>query len=72
MPPPNAPMAERIMHRTSIPTYVGSNPTGRTNIQEIHMLQFLKCLFGFHGAVEIDHTIDGDEIKVCRSCLKVK
>ncbi|OOV81418.1 hypothetical protein B1201_10100 [Acinetobacter sp. ANC 5600] len=37
---------------------------------EKSMLQFLKCLFGFHGAVEIDHTIDGDEIKVCRSCLK--
>ncbi|AGQ07130.1 hypothetical protein AB994_3859 (plasmid) [Acinetobacter baumannii] len=34
------------------------------------MLQFLKCLFGFHGAVEINHTIEGDEIKVCRSYWK--
>ncbi len=34
------------------------------------MLQFLKCLFGFHGVTEIDHTIDGDEIKACRDCLK--
>ena len=34
------------------------------------MLQFLFCLFGFHGAVEIDHTIDNEEIKVCRDCLK--
>lgn len=33
------------------------------------MLRFLKCLFGFHGVTEIDHTVD-DEIKVCRDCLK--
>ncbi len=45
------------------------NPAG-TQIQEIHMLQFLKCLFGFHGAIEIDYTIDDEEIKVCRDCLK--
>ena len=63
-------MAERIMHRTSIPTYVGSNPTGRANIQEIRMLQLLMCLFGLHGATEIDYTIDDEEIKVCRDCLK--
>ncbi|GEM_PF-260101 len=63
-------MAERIMHRTSIPTYVGSNPTGRANIQEIHMLRFLLCLFGLHGATEIDYTVDDEEIKVCRDCLK--
>jgi len=44
------------------------NPAG-AQIQEIHMLQFLKCLFGFHGAIEIDYTIDGEEIKVCRDCL---
>ena len=36
------------------------------------MLQFLKCLFGFHGATEIDHTIDDEEINVCRNCGKVK
>ena len=34
------------------------------------MLRFLLCLFGLHGATEIDHTVDGDEIKVCRDCLK--
>ena len=34
------------------------------------MLRFLLCLFGLHGAVEIDHTIDNEEIKVCRDCLK--
>ena len=47
------------------------NPAG-TKIQEIHMLQFIKCLFGFHGAIEIDYTIDDEEIKVCRDCLKGK
>ena len=35
------------------------------------MLQFLKCLFGFHGVTEIYHCKDG-ELKVCRDCLKVK
>lgn len=30
------------------------------------MLQFLKCLFGFHGAVEIGC----DDCKECRDCLK--
>ena len=34
------------------------------------MLRLLMCLFGIHGATEIDHTVDGDEIKVCRDCLK--
>ncbi|WP_286740579.1 MULTISPECIES: hypothetical protein [Acinetobacter] len=37
------------------------------------MLQFLKrlfCLFGLHGATEIDYTVDDEEIKVCRNCLK--
>ncbi len=34
------------------------------------MLQFLKCLFGFHSAVEIDYTVDDEEIKVCRDCMK--
>ena len=34
------------------------------------MLQFLMCLFGFHGATEIEYTIDGKEIKLCRNCLK--
>lgn len=28
------------------------------------------CLFGFHGVTEIDYTVDDDEIKVCRDCLK--
>ena len=39
-------------------------------IQEIHMLRFLLCLFGLHGATEIDYTIDDEEIKVCRDCMK--
>ena len=34
------------------------------------MLQFLKCLLGFHGVTEIDYVIDDEEIKVCRDCLK--
>ena len=34
------------------------------------MLRFLLCLFGLHGATEIDHTIDNKEIKVCRNCVK--
>lgn len=34
------------------------------------MLQFIKCLLGFHGAIEIDYTIGDEEIKVCRDCLK--
>ena len=34
------------------------------------MLRFLMCLFGFHGATEIDYTIDDEGIKVCRDCLK--
>lgn len=34
------------------------------------MLQFLMCLFCFHGATEIEYTDDDKEIKVCRNCLK--
>lgn len=34
------------------------------------MLQFFLCLFGLHGATEIDYTVDDEEIKVCRDCLK--
>lgn len=34
------------------------------------MLQFLICLFGFHGATEIDYNVDGEEIEECRDCLK--
>ena len=34
------------------------------------MLQFLLCLFGLHGATVIDYTVDNEEIKVCRDCLK--
>ena len=50
---------------------ISSNLIGPTKIQENQMLQFIFCLFGFHGATEIDYTID-DEIKVCRDCLKEK
>lgn len=38
--------------------------------KEIHMLQFILCLFGLHGATEIDYTVDNEEIKVCRDCMK--
>ena len=38
--------------------------------KENQMLQFLLCLFGLHGATEIDYTVDDEEIKVCRDCLK--
>ena len=48
----------------------GLNFNAATQIQENKMLQFLLCLFGLHGATEIDHTIDCDEIKVCRRCMK--
>ncbi len=34
------------------------------------MLRFLMCLLGLHGATEIEYTVDGDEVKVCRECLK--
>ena len=43
---------------------------GVPNSKEIHMLRFLLCLFGLHGATEIDYTVDDEEIKVCRDCLK--
>ena len=49
---------------------ISSNLIRPTKIQEIHMLQFLLCLFGLHGATEIDYTVDDEEIKVCRDCLK--
>ena len=48
----------------------GSSPAWRAKIQENKVLRLLMCLFGLHGATEIDHTIDGDEIKVCRECMK--
>jgi len=47
------------------------NPAG-AQIQENKMLRLLMCFFGFHGAIEIDYTIDDEEIKVCRDCLKGK
>ena len=31
-----------------------------------NMLQLLFCLFGLHGATEVDYTADDEEIKVCR------
>ena len=36
------------------------------------MLQFLKCLFGLHGATEVEYSADNKEIEVCRDCLKEK
>ena len=41
-----------------------------SQILEKQMLQFLLCLFGLHGATEMDYTVDNEEIKVCRDCLK--
>ena len=49
---------------------ISSNLIGPTKIQENKMLQFLLCLFGLHGATEIDYTVDDEETKVCRDCLK--
>lgn len=46
------------------------NCLSKTIKKENQMLRFLMCLFGFHGATEIDHTIDDEEIKLCRVCLK--
>ena len=43
---------------------------GVPDSKENKMLQFLLCLFGLHGATEIDYTIDDEEIKVCRDCMK--
>lgn len=34
------------------------------------MLQLLFCLFGLHGATEVDYAADDQEIKVCRDCMK--
>ena len=34
------------------------------------MLQFLFRLFSLQGATEIDYTVDDEEIKECRDCLK--
>jgi len=50
-------------------TSLKMNPAG-TLTQENEILRFLRCLFGFHGATEIDYTIDDEEIKVCRDCMK--
>ena len=48
----------------------GLNFNAATQIQENKVLRFLLCLFGLHGATEIDYTVDDEEIKVCRDCLK--
>lgn len=34
------------------------------------MLRKILCFIGFHGVHETEYTIDGEEIKVCRDCLK--
>lgn len=34
------------------------------------MFRFLLCILGLHGATEIDYTIDDEEIKLCRNCLR--
>ena len=34
------------------------------------MLQLLICLFGLHGATEVDYTDDGEKVKIGRDCLK--
>jgi len=37
---------------------------------EKHMLRFLFCLFGLHGATEVEYPISDEENNVCRDCLK--
>jgi hypothetical protein len=39
-------------------------------IKEKYMFHFLICLFGLHGATEVDYAINDEEIKVCRDCLE--
>lgn len=34
------------------------------------MFRFLMCLFGLHGATEVDYTVYDEEFKVCRNFLK--
>lgn len=34
------------------------------------MIQFIFCLFGLHGATEINYGGEYEEIKECRNCLK--
>ncbi|SCC72704.1 hypothetical protein GA0116959_111114 [Acinetobacter albensis] len=34
------------------------------------MLQFLFCLFGYHGVAEVEYPLTDQEINVCRDCLK--
>jgi len=34
------------------------------------MFRLLMCLFGLHGATEIDYTVDDEEAEVYRDCLK--
>lgn len=36
------------------------------------MFRLLLCLFGLHGASEVEYTIDGDQVIICRECLKEK
>lgn len=54
-----------------IPSFHSHNINGVSFLYgESTMFRFLKCLFGLHGATEVDYTIDNEEIKVCRDCLK--
>ena len=34
------------------------------------MLQFIMCLFGYHGVAEVEYPIADKESNVCRDCLK--
>ena len=34
------------------------------------MLKLLMCLFGLHGATEVEYPIGDKETNVCRDCLK--
>lgn len=34
------------------------------------MLQFLLCLTRVHGVMEFERTADGQEIRLCRDCMK--
>lgn len=34
------------------------------------MIQFLLCLFSFHGATEVEYTGNDEEIRRSKDCLK--
>ncbi len=39
-------------------------------MEELILIQFIKCIFGFHRVIETHYCKDG-ELEVCHHCLKV-